>query len=363
MRLRAIIIALIGLYSAGDALAGGPCSGVRGGCYRSSYRSTYPIGRSIPSPVENESPCGQIAVQGYTSADGTATSAYTRAAPGCNGTSVNRNVTYNISPFVYVDNSRSITETPARTAVRTTHWNGTGSVPDIDGDPSTLAPPPNKHKVTAKYTMRTTDGREHPVVHFEDDGDSYWVTSISGGQLKYPKAIILAFDPIPDSPQSTSTAAPTTINPPPAGANSPSLPLPTQATVARVVDGDTLELDNGEKVRLIGVDAPETVHPSKPVEAFGLEASRFTHDALTGELVRLTYDQNTAATAYRDHFGRLLAYIVRARDDLDFNAELVKAGYAHAYTKYPFDRIGEFRRYEREAREQGRGLWAPKAEN
>ena len=47
-------------------------------------------------------------------------------------------------------------------------------------------------------------------------------------------------------------------------------------TVIRVVDGDTLILDGGEKVRLIGVDTPETVHPSKPVEYFGKEASTFT---------------------------------------------------------------------------------------
>lgn len=130
------------------------------------------------------------------------------------------------------------------------------------------------------------------------------------------------------------------------------------ATVSRVVDGDTIKLANGETVRLIDVDTPETVHPSKPVEAFGKEASDFTKSQLTGERIRLEYDQSSAATGHRGKYGRLLAYVFRDRDNLDFNAELIKQGYAHAYTKYPFSRMEEFRQYERTARENGRGLWA-----
>ena len=133
--------------------------------------------------------------------------------------------------------------------------------------------------------------------------------------------------------------------------------LPERAVVARVIDGDTLELEGGEKVRLIGVDTPETVHPSRPVEAFGKEASAFTRSALEGEAIRLEYDQANSAGGHRDRYGRILAYVYRERDGLDFNAELVRQGFAHAYTSYPFRRMEEFRRYEREARDAGRGLW------
>ena len=81
---------------------------------------------------------------------------------------------------------------------------------------------------------------------------------------------------------------------------------PTTRTVERVVDGDTLVLDGGERVRLIGVDTPETVHPSKPVEAFGKEASAFTRRTAEGRSVRLEYEPRTART---DRYGRTLAYV------------------------------------------------------
>ena len=60
--------------------------------------------------------------------------------------------------------------------------------------------------------------------------------------------------------------------------------------VQRVVDGDTLMLGTGERVRLIGVNTPETVHPKKAVEAFGKEASAFTKRMVEGKLVRLEFD-------------------------------------------------------------------------
>jgi micrococcal nuclease len=79
-----------------------------------------------------------------------------------------------------------------------------------------------------------------------------------------------------------------------------------QRTVTRVIDGDTLVLDGGERVRLIGVDTPETVHPNKPVERFGKEASGFTRKMAEGKQVRLEYD---AETAGHDRYGRTLAYV------------------------------------------------------
>jgi micrococcal nuclease len=121
--------------------------------------------------------------------------------------------------------------------------------------------------------------------------------------------------------------------------------------VKRVIDGDTLELTNGERVRLIGVDTPETKHPEKPVEYFGKEAYRFTQKMVEGKQVRLEYDWQR-----RDKYNRLLAYVYLL-DGTFLNAEIIKQGYGFAYTKYPFKYLEEFRGYEREARENKRGLW------
>jgi endonuclease YncB( thermonuclease family) len=71
--------------------------------------------------------------------------------------------------------------------------------------------------------------------------------------------------------------------------------------VERVVDGDTLLLQSGERVRLIGVDTPETKHPKKPVERFGKEASEFTRQMVEGKRVRLEFDPANAATGHKDN--------------------------------------------------------------
>ena len=127
--------------------------------------------------------------------------------------------------------------------------------------------------------------------------------------------------------------------------------------VERVVDGDTLLLQSGERVRLIGVDTPEIKHPKKPVEYFGREASVFTRRIMEGKRVRLEFDQANAVRAHKDRYGRTLAYVF-LEDGTLLNAEIIKQGYGHAYTQFPFSRMEEFRRLEREAREQRRGLWA-----
>ncbi|MFQ5840903.1 MAG: thermonuclease family protein [Thermodesulfobacteriota bacterium] len=124
--------------------------------------------------------------------------------------------------------------------------------------------------------------------------------------------------------------------------------------VTRVIDGDTLLLSNGERVRLIGVDTPELHHPLKPVQYFAKEASEFTRKMVKGKGVRLEYDWQN-----RDRYGRLLAYVY-LEDGTFLNAEIIKQGYGFAYTKYPFRYTEEFRKYEREARENGRGLWKHK---
>ena len=120
----------------------------------------------------------------------------------------------------------------------------------------------------------------------------------------------------------------------------------------RVLDGDTSVVQhNGQKdkVRLFGVDTPETKDPRKPVERFGMEASRFTASLLKGQRVRLEIQ---AVPTSRDRYGRLLAYVFRQSDGVLVNKEIIRQGYGHAYTKYPFDpvRMEQFRAAEREAR-------------
>ena len=123
--------------------------------------------------------------------------------------------------------------------------------------------------------------------------------------------------------------------------------------VVRVVDGDTLLLDRKERVRLIGINTPETVDLRRPVERFGREASAFTKRMAEGKKVRLEYDQDR-----KDRFGRTLAYVY-LEDGTFLNAEIVMQGYGHAYVQFPFKYMEEFRGYEREAREAQRGLWKP----
>ncbi|MCX8117318.1 MAG: thermonuclease family protein [Desulfobacterota bacterium] len=121
--------------------------------------------------------------------------------------------------------------------------------------------------------------------------------------------------------------------------------------VVRVIDGDTILISTGETVRLIGVDTPETKHPQKAVERFGKEAYHFTKKMVEGKEVRLEFDQRK-----RDKYGRLLAYVY-LMDGTFVNAEIIRQGYGFAYKKHPYKYLEEFRRLEREAREQKRGLW------
>lgn len=134
----------------------------------------------------------------------------------------------------------------------------------------------------------------------------------------------------------------------------PGVPTPPEAgyeLVVKVIDGDTLKLAGGERVRLIGVDTPETKHPRKAMQCFGEEAYRFTRGMAEGKKVKLEYDWQP-----RDRYGRLLGYVYLP-DGTFLNAEILKQGFAFAYTRYPFKYLEEFRQYEREARDEGRGLW------
>jgi micrococcal nuclease len=130
-------------------------------------------------------------------------------------------------------------------------------------------------------------------------------------------------------------------------------------SVARVIDGDTLVVDDGSTsagehtIRLMGVNTPETVKPDYPVEAWGPEASSFTRDFVASGRVRLQFDRERV---YR--YGRLLAYVWV--DDRLLNEELVRAGLGHFEPQYryaePMKR--RFRAAQDEARSAQRGIWS-----
>jgi micrococcal nuclease len=174
--------------------------------------------------------------------------------------------------------------------------------------------------------------------------------------------------PIPGIPPATSDAAPPApldpgvpVDPGPSPDGLPAAPSATAETAAvvRVVDGDTLVIDRGngaERVRLVGVDTPETVAPNAPVECFGPEASAYLTDLLSGATVRLDQDPSQGDT---DRYGRLLRYVWVPTDDGAWNsveALLLSGGFAEPYRdshsrKAGFDVLGA------EAQTAGRGLW------
>ena len=138
----------------------------------------------------------------------------------------------------------------------------------------------------------------------------------------------------------------------------PQAPLPAAAlrTVVRVVDGDTVVLDGNEKVRLTGINTPESVDPRRPVQWFGKEASEHAKAVLEGKRVRLESDVET-----KDRYGRTLAYLF-LEDGTFVNLRLVEEGFAFAY-RYPpnVKHAEEFSAAERRAREGKRGLWSDAA--
>lgn len=128
--------------------------------------------------------------------------------------------------------------------------------------------------------------------------------------------------------------------------------------IKKVVDGDTVSLQNGDKIRLLGIDTPETVHPNKPVEFYGPESSLMTTALLLGldylhdEVCLITDDEADK----KDKYDRLLGYIF-SEDGVDINAELLKTGHAEVYRNAPFSRKEEFLLYERTAKEADIGRW------
>ncbi|MFW5703328.1 MAG: thermonuclease family protein [Patescibacteria group bacterium] len=183
------------------------------------------------------------------------------------------------------------------------------------------------------------------------------------------------------SPQAETAQVSPTVSSPPSADSQPENPATDEADimlhVARVVDGDTIELSNGDMVRYIGVDTPETRHPRKGLECFGKEATAYNTSLVLGKSVRL--EQDVSST---DRYGRVLAYVFvesdssasselsagnvseslqqeDIREEIFVNAQLVQDGYAVA-SSYPPDVAYDdlFAQLETEAREAERGLWS-----
>ena len=128
--------------------------------------------------------------------------------------------------------------------------------------------------------------------------------------------------------------------------------------VVRVVDGDTIDIERAgvrERVRLIGINSPESVDPRRPVECFGKEASKYASSILGGQRVTVASDPTQST---KDKYGRSLFYVYLP-GGRSFNELMIEEGYAHEYTYHtPYRYQQEYKAAERDARANMRGLWA-----
>jgi len=130
------------------------------------------------------------------------------------------------------------------------------------------------------------------------------------------------------------------------------------AKVTKVIDGDTIKVlinNKEETVRLIGIDAPETVDPRKSVQCFGKEAGIKAKAILDNKIITLESDPTQGE---RDKYGRLLRYVFL--DSLNFNKLMISEGYAYEYTyqNNPYKYMEEFKYAQKQARVNKKGLWA-----
>jgi micrococcal nuclease len=123
--------------------------------------------------------------------------------------------------------------------------------------------------------------------------------------------------------------------------------------VARVIDGDTFVLKNGQRIRLLGIDTPESADPRRPVQFYGLEAKQFLKKLIDNKLVCLRRDRDR--TINRDKYNRLLRYVYV--DNVFVNKEIVKNGYGFVFVQFPFQYMEEFRKLQQEAMQKEVGLW------
>lgn len=136
-------------------------------------------------------------------------------------------------------------------------------------------------------------------------------------------------------------------------------PVSTGWRVSRIVDGDTVDVSKGRRtltLRLIGIDTPETVHPTEPIECFGPEATAFATRRLLGERAALEYDRSQGRL---DYYDRTLAYVwTTDGEPRQFNRDVVRRGYALEYTyDDPYLWQREFQHAQSAAVAQRRGVW------
>ena len=137
--------------------------------------------------------------------------------------------------------------------------------------------------------------------------------------------------------------------------------VPTTATVLKVVDGDTIDVRDDNRgrlrIRVLGIDTPETKRPGYTVGCGGPEATAFARENLLNQRVAIIYDPGQEL---HDRWGRTLAYLVKG-DGWDYSVEAARAGMAHAYVfgGKPVARYPQIAAAESEARAAGRGLWGP----
>ncbi len=138
-------------------------------------------------------------------------------------------------------------------------------------------------------------------------------------------------------------------------------------TVERVVDGDTFKLTTGERVRLIGIDTPEKFESKKldkdsknsgkdkkTIQNLGRLSSEYVKEFVEGKKIKMIKEPNYQD---KDVNGRLLRYVY-LQDGTFVNAKIIKDGYAQVFESFPFSKKDEFRMYQKDARENKRGLWA-----
>ena len=200
--------------------------------------------------------------------------------------------------------------------------------PTVTPPPATLSLPPVPRRVpkttpkrllTPRFTAYLTSGVSRPIVDYREEGDSYWITGVAGGESRFPKRLIDRFEPIAKSQSSEPIAK---------SQSSTTLPRSTNKTVAGkvvgITDGDTLTLLVAEKqyrIRLAGIDCPEKGQP------FGTKAMQALSNKVFGKTV-------TMLSMGKDRYGRILGVVF---SDGCVNAELVREGLAWHYKFRPPD--------------------------
>jgi micrococcal nuclease len=119
--------------------------------------------------------------------------------------------------------------------------------------------------------------------------------------------------------------------------------------VTRVIDGDTFETETGEKVRLIGINAPEIS------DIFGQKAKQHLTDLIDGKIIDLQTDN---ISNDRDRYSRLLRYVIV--DGTDINKQMISDGFAFAYLKYHFEKANDYKEAQLTANEESKGMWGNK---